>query len=119
MSNMPVGTYMDLVTRCRKAGPKEICGFLLDDWTVMPGTNIANSEQEFEIDHDTTLYVFQEEGDRLMGVYHSHPSGNLEPSQFDINNAPEGLRYFIVTRREIVEWVIQDGVASRSTNVAS
>lgn len=116
--HMPVGAYMDLLTRCRKAGQREICGFLLDDWTVLPGFNVANAEQEFEIDAETTLYAFQEEGDRLMGVYHSHPSGNLNPSQMDINHAPDGLRYFIVTPGEIAEWVIADGVAARTPPVA-
>lgn len=114
---MPIGPYADLMYKARKAGPREICGFLMADWTIVEGINVSNSESEFEIDEATTLYAFVERND-LMGVYHSHPGGSTEPSQMDINNAPDGLRYFIVTTREIVEWVIADGVATRSTDVA-
>ena len=118
MSNMPALLYADLMVRARKAGPREICGFLLDDWTVLEGYNVANSDSEFEIDERTTLYAFVEQGDKLMGVYHSHPRGSLEPSQADINNAPEGLRYFIVTPRQVQEWVIANGVATRPEDLA-
>lgn len=117
-NNLPIGVYADLMYRARKAGPREICGFLLEDWTVVPGVNVANSESEFEIDKETTLAAYLDSDDRLMGVYHSHPGGSLEPSQMDINNAPDGLRYFIVTTREIAEWVIADGIATRSEDLA-
>lgn len=99
--------------------PREMCGFILDDWQCPGVKNVASSDREFEMDADRTRYIYENFGDRITGVYHSHPGGLERPSQADINNAPDGLRYFIVTGDSITEWSIEhdESTATRSARM--
>jgi proteasome lid subunit RPN8/RPN11 len=99
---------------------REICGFLLGDDTIVPARNIASGDSEFELDHETTIRVYQQTGGTIRAVYHSHPSGCEYPSWEDVRNCPPGLNIIIVTLADCVEWVVADDKSSvtRSTRMA-
>lgn len=90
---------------------REICGFLMWDGTIIPAQNIADKNSEFELDHATTVEVYQS-GGAIRGVYHSHPSGCDYPSWEDVRNNPIGLTCIIVTLANCVEWVVADDKSS-------
>src|SRR3569833_743319 len=70
------------------AHPLEACGLLfgcadeIDDWRA--ARNVAERpEVEFEIDPAALFAALRAEragGPRLLGYWHSHPSGDVEPS---------------------------------------
>lgn len=81
-----------------EAFPGESCGFLtgraggdiiLD---AIPSPNRAGDKQEFLIDaalHLKLQRTLREKGQAVIGIYHSHPSGDSVPSEKDM----EGLQY--------------------------
>ena len=75
-----------------EAFPGESCGFLTgrvgDDIILdaIPGPNRAGNKQEFLIDatrHLKLQRTLREKGQAVIGIYHSHPSGDSVPSEKD------------------------------------
>ncbi len=104
-----------LISLARVHAPRECCGFILDDFTVYPIRNIAQAYSEFEMHHGETKTAYMNLHGRLLGVYHSHPGGKIEPSTRDILSRPDGLRYWIVTKFEVAEWRFDGDQAVRVT----
>ena len=77
------------------AAPREACGLLLgrDDpggiclRRCVPSPNLAPDPiRQFEVDPAVRLRLQRESregGDPVVGLYHSHPAGRLEPSETD------------------------------------
>ena len=70
--------------------PREACGLLVGTSDTIaeavPSRNLAASENEFLIDPALQLKLQRElrgTGRRIVGVYHSHPSGDSAPSDAD------------------------------------
>jgi proteasome lid subunit RPN8/RPN11 len=110
--HMPQSTEDELITMSMDGGNREICGFIMRNWFIIPIENIALGDREFYMDEQQMLHVYAEHRQDMLGIYHSHPSGNMVPSRKDIEHAPKDLRYWIVSGRGVIEWVIQDGVAT-------
>ena len=100
---MPQAVYAAIVDHARAGKPEEICGIVrgrgLDAFAAIRGRNIAAERIEnYEVDPQTLLrqFEFEEEGDEMMGIYHSHPVSVAYPSATDAWNAhyPESI-YFI------------------------
>ena len=86
----------------------EVCGLVLKDGAIYAIKNIhddAHNSFQFCID-DLETFCDEYRYEDVLGVYHSHPSGNPLPSSRDVSGWPKGgdLRYFIVTRDSITEW---------------
>lgn len=73
----------------------EACGLLIgeitpaDDWlveTAVPLRNIRNSAVRCEFDPQEMAECYVVYGDRVIGVYHSHPGGPPSPSKTDTDN---------------------------------
>lgn len=90
---------------------REICGFIMKDWWVYDIENTAVSDREFYMNEEQLLHVMMNHREDVIGIYHSHPGGNLTPSRKDIEYAPNDMRYWIISPRGVVEWVIMNGVA--------
>jgi desampylase len=84
---------------------REVCGLLLgqDDviTAVRAAANVApNPSRTFELDPQVLLRAYREArggGHRIIGHYHSHPSGSSEPSAVDAEAAVEaGMLWLIV-----------------------
>ena len=92
-----------IIDHARAGKPEEICGIIrgrgLVAYEVVPGQNIANERIEnYTVDPQTLLrqFHFEEAGEEMMGIYHSHPVSVAYPSATDAWNAyyPESI-YFI------------------------
>jgi len=110
-----------------QCGPRqECCGLLAGrDGAITRVLRAANAAQEktrsYEIAPEELFRLMREirsEGLELMGIYHSHPNGNNEPSPRDIERAyyPD-VAYFIVSPHSgapqpVRAFAIRDGGAT-------
>jgi proteasome lid subunit RPN8/RPN11 len=101
--HLPARLQETIIAHARQGRPEEICGVLrgrgLAAFEVVRGRNIAAERIEnYEVDPQTLLlqFQFEEQGDEMMGIYHSHPVSVAYPSATDAWNAhyPECI-YFI------------------------
>ena len=92
-----------IIAHAREGKPEEICGILrgkgLVAYETIRGQNIAAERIEnYEVDPQTLLrqFDFEDRGEEMMGIYHSHPVSVAYPSATDAWNAhyPESV-YFI------------------------
>jgi proteasome lid subunit RPN8/RPN11 len=110
-----------LVAHTREESPKECCGWMrLRDGAVeevVRGENHIETSPLYGYRLDArslfAAYEAEEEGFEIA-VYHSHPRSPAEPSQTDINVAPQDLNwgYVIVSGTEepaVRAWRIDDG----------
>lgn len=100
---LPDSAAAAIIAHARAGKPEEICGVIrgrgLTAGAVVRGRNVAPERIEnYELDPETLLlqFRFEEEGDEMMGIYHSHPVSVAYPSATDAWNAhyPECI-YFI------------------------
>lgn len=93
------------------ANPKfEICGFIFKDWSIWQAKNVAKYPyRQFVIDPARQLELVRGYRHQLLGIYHSHPSGTATLSVEDKLNWPAWpARYWVVTDRQVTEWVRED-----------
>lgn len=100
---VPAAVYEAIIQHAREGKPEEICGVLrgkgLQAFEAIRGQNIASERIEnYEVDPQTLLlqFDFEDRGEEMMGIYHSHPVSVAYPSATDAWNAhyPESI-YFI------------------------
>ncbi len=89
-------------------GVRRVAGGLIEQ--VVPADNIAEGDRtrSYKIDWNTllsTLRLARDGPRQLVGFYHSHPDGSINPSESDGRQAWPGLIYLIVSMR------IQEGGA--------
>lgn len=93
--------------------PREACGLLIGkDGQILDAIrspNLAAGFDEFLIDHALHLKIqrqVREKDLKIIGVYHSHPGGDSEPSFADISGATTpGLLWMITALKggEVLE----------------
>lgn len=112
---LPRSVYAAIVAHAREGKPEEICGVVrgrgLEAGAAVRGQNIAAERIEnYEVDPQTLLlqFKFEDEGDEMMGIYHSHPVSVAYPSATDAWNAyyPECV-YFICSLEDDAAPVIR------------
>lgn len=116
---IPRETKVKMAFLLTKSPYNEICGFVTrrgeDEWGLIPIENLSkNPRYEFVMDPDEQLKVLTNHWGDIEGIYHSHPSGNCNPSFHDLEAwPPEWMRYWIVaTGGHVREWVkLEDGKA--------
>lgn len=100
---LPAAAESLIIAHARQGKPEEICGILrgkgLQAYEALRGKNIASERIEnYEVDPQTLLrqFDFEDQGEEMMGIYHSHPVSVAYPSATDAWNAhyPESI-YFI------------------------
>ncbi len=101
--HLPEHLAETIIVHAREGAPEEICGVLrgrgLHAYEVVRGQNIADERIEnYTVDPQTLLrqFDFEDAGDEMMGIYHSHPVSEAYPSATDAWNAyyPDAV-YFI------------------------
>lgn len=115
-----------IFSEAKAAGALECCGLLIGKLEggaarvreVLPAQNVAeNRERAFEIDPRTLINAHRsarEQGEAILGWYHSHPSGVALPSACDAERAVELHKaWVIVAGRDM-----QAYVAVKNGNVA-
>lgn len=97
---LPRAVHNAIVAHARAGKPEEICGIVrgrgLDAIEAIPARNIAAERTEnYTVDPQTLLlqFDFEDAGDAMMGIYHSHPASVAYPSATDAWNAhyPESV----------------------------
>lgn len=67
---------------------KEVCGIIDINFTIHQITNVAKNTATCFIfskrEYFTLMKKFKEEGNKVLFIYHSHPSGYVTPSEADI-----------------------------------
>ncbi len=90
----------------KAAFPKESCGLLIAKkgenliLDAIPAPNLSEGPDQFLIDpefHLKTQRELREKGLEIMGVYHSHPSGDSKPSKKDKKGQPTPGFYWLIT----------------------
>ena len=101
--SLPATVYAEIIRHAQMGKPEEICGVVrgrgLTAHDAIRGRNIAAERIEnYEVDPQTLLlqFAFEDAGDEMMGIYHSHPVSVAYPSATDAWNAyyPDCI-YFI------------------------
>lgn len=94
MVQLPQHIYDEIIAHAREGKPEEICGILrgrgMVAYELFRGRNIARERIEnYEVDEQSLLlqFKFENTGDEMMGVYHSHPVSVAYPSATDAWNA--------------------------------
>ena len=94
--------------------PEEGCGILGGfkdrvEW-VIPVTNMLHSATRFRMDPQEQVDAFfkiEEAGGKLIGIYHSHPSGPEVPSDSDVRESPLPKTVHIIWHPLNVEWIFR------------
>ncbi|NOZ72659.1 MAG: M67 family metallopeptidase [Chloroflexi bacterium] len=92
--HLPRPIYDKIIAHARNGAPYEVCGLLRGREGVVtawhPATNIAaDPRQDYEIAPEDLLVAlaWEEAGDELIAIYHSHPASPAYPSPSDAWNA--------------------------------
>ena len=116
----------DLSAQSVASPDSEICGLLLgtESWIAeaRAASNVAaDPGTAFEIDPQALIIALRAEragGARVIGCYHSHPSGNAEPSERDAAAAEAGRLWLILARDQARLWrATVDGFAEVTLRV--
>jgi len=100
---LPQGIADAIIAHAREGKPEEICGILRgrdnEAFELVRGINEAEDKiDNYMVDAKTLLlqFEFEDAGDEMMGIYHSHPVSVAYPSATDAWNAhyPDSI-YFI------------------------
>jgi proteasome lid subunit RPN8/RPN11 len=105
---MPIDAQRKLLRLAKGAGSREVGGFVLFGWDVVEMPNNSPEDGEYSI-ADQVLLDFYQCFPTPMGFFHSHPKGRKDPSNTDVDYAPIGLRYWIVTHQGVYEWDMSNG----------
>lgn len=106
-------TCLDRVLKEAAASPqREVCGLLLGTpdriEAAQPTENVApQPEHAFEIHPAALIAAYRAEragGARVLGNYHSHPSGSAEPSARDAACAQPGSLWLIAAAESARLW---------------
>ena len=106
------GVLATLVAEARAAHPNEACGLLLGEGSAITrAVRAANVDPEpsrhFEIDPAALIAAHKAErtgGLRVIGYWHSHPSGLPEPSAADQAQASGDRRIWAIVAGDAVGW---------------
>lgn len=111
-----------------EAAPREACGLLFGSPdridAVQVTENVAeNPDRHFEIDPKALFAALRAEragGAKLVGYWHSHPSGDAMPSATDAAMAePDGKLWLIVAGEAVTAWIAgAEGFESTELEIA-
>ena len=101
--------------------PNECCGLLLGKQAIeraVPMCSIPPAPDAYYMDPEQQIAVFngmQATGEQLLGIYHSHPKGPVEPSGMDLQLAFHHDAFYVIIsladadRPEIGAYLLENG----------
>jgi proteasome lid subunit RPN8/RPN11 len=125
----PLRTAAEAVLAHARSSSEEVVGIIWSDGTTTPLTNQARSPQRFSVSETAVREAILEGADSgkefVYGVYHSHPSGRLDPSKADIELMSEmdenlwftGALFVIASNLGMSVWAWNDGPVDVTTKV--
>lgn len=91
---LPRAIYNEIIAHAREGAPEEVCGIISGRGNrateLVRGRNEAeNPVMDYWVDAQTLLkqFEFEERGEELIAIYHSHPVDEAYPSATDARNA--------------------------------
>lgn len=91
---LPQHIYAEIIAHAQAGAPQEVCGILsgrdgLATELVRARNEAANPISEYWMDGQTLLrqFDFEERGEAMIAIYHSHPATEAYPSAVDAANA--------------------------------
>lgn len=91
---LPPHIYDEIIAHARAGAPEEVCGILAGRAGVatelVRGRNeAANPIMDYWVDGQTLLkqFEFEDRGEEMVAIYHSHPVDEAFPSATDARNA--------------------------------
>lgn len=105
--------WQAIVDHAAETPKTEVCGLVFGDGdtidTAQRAENVALApDHSFEIDPQALFSAIRGAragGPKLLGSYHSHPTGQIEPSERDLTMALDrGRLWLIVANGEIAAW---------------
>ena len=103
----------DLRRYAKAAAPEEACGLLFGEGgavlrAVLANNVAVNRLHFFEIDPAALIAAekgMRGGGEAIIGYFHSHPEGSVEPSQTDAAMAaPDGRMWLITNGYDVAAW---------------
>lgn len=105
--SLPRAIYDEIIAHAKEGKPEEICGILrgrsAEAFELFRADNIASERIEnYDVDPKTLMmqFAFEETGDEMMGIYHSHPVSVAWPSATDAWNAHYPESYYLICSLE-------------------
>lgn len=105
--HIPQAIYDEIIAHAREGKPEEICGILRgrgnEAFELYRAENVAGERIEnYDVDPKALMmqFEFEEAGDELMGIYHSHPVSVAWPSATDAWNANYPDSYYFICSLE-------------------
>ena len=105
---LPQSIYFAMLAHARSEYPREACGLLRGREGRVTGflaaRNVAQApHRDYEVDAESLLraLTWEDEGDELIAIYHSHPTSPAYPSAVDAGRAfyPDSV-YLILSLQE-------------------
>lgn len=97
-----------LIQAARRAYPREACGVIAGGLTIEL-TNHSSGTREFRIRaEDLEAAAAKHRFRSIDGVWHSHPSGDVLPSEADLASHPWPAALVIVTRKTVAIYAEED-----------
>ena len=102
---LPQSIYLAMLAHARSEFPREACGLLRGRGNRVSGflaaRNVAQTPQrDYQVDAESLLraLAWEDEGDELIAIYHSHPASAAYPSAVDAAKAfyPDSV-YLIIS----------------------
>ncbi len=100
---LPRTCINQLLTQAQQHAPLETCGLIGHDKqhvTVYPVDNIAaQAEHRFEMDPKqqiAAIKTMRENNEKLLAIYHSHPSAAATPSPTDWEQMSDDSVYYLI-----------------------
>ena len=104
---LPRTVYDGIITHAREGKPEEICGILRGRAgrasQLYRARNLAEDRiDNYDVDPQTLLkqFEFEEAGDEMVAIYHSHPVSGAYPSATDAWNAHYPETYYLICSLE-------------------
>lgn len=91
--------YLEIKAHALEKPKEEVCGFILlqaDNTVCVKKTKNENPNRHISFSISPSAFIENQVQNKILGIYHSHPSGNENPSLHDLNISQElGIPFLI------------------------
>lgn len=92
---IPEDVYMEMINHCKNNLPYEVCGFLSGEnnnvKSIWPFINEWKSKSRYYVSEHIVEKCLKEislKNEKVLAIYHTHPTTSPTPSSYDLANHP-------------------------------